>query len=108
MSTMSELDRVRKEQARLETEAAYCEQALEDAKTELQESLAAIAIDAESAAQAQAEAAYEERRAEEAALADQRDIAEAQAESNYEELQGEKYLEQIKDADTVVEPTELF
>ena len=106
MSPMSELDRVRKEQARLETEAAYCEQALEDAKTELQESLAAI--DAESAAQAQAEAAYEERRAEEAALADQRDIAEAQAESNYEELQGEKYLEQIKDADTVVEPTELF
>ena len=73
MSTMSELDRVRKAQARLE-----------------------------------AEAAYEERRAEEAALADQRDLAEAQAESNYEELQGEKYLEQIKDADTVVEPTELF
>ena len=39
---MSELDRVLKEQARLEAEAAYCEQALEDAKTELQESLAAI------------------------------------------------------------------
>ena len=50
----------------------------------------------------------EERMAEQAALADQRDLAEAQAESNYEELQGEKYLEQTKDADTVVEPTELF
>ena len=50
----------------------------------------------------------EERMAEQAALLDQRDIAEAQAESNHEELQGEKYLEQIKDADTVVEPTELF
>ena len=56
MSTMSELDRVRKEQARLaekaevtyrehvrkelaslEAEAAYCEQALEDAKTFFQE-----------------------------------------------------------------------
>ena len=49
-----------------------------------------------------------ERRAKEAALLDQRDIAEAQAEAHYEELQGEKYLEQIKDADTVVEPTELF
>jgi len=44
----------------------------------------------------------EECIAEQAALADQRDIAEAQAEANYEELQGEKYLEQTKDADKLL------
>jgi len=42
MSTMSELDRVRKEQARLEAEAAYCEQALIDAKAELNQGLTAL------------------------------------------------------------------